>query len=174
MHSNAKDEQLKLRTSSRALVAGMAIAAALTMSACSSDDNKADSTSTKATATSSAASATQDPNLPPIPTAAELQRAFDPAVPLAEKIDMVQGAEQDPELINRVADAAKAAGIVVTVTNVTDLGSGQLNADATFLVNGQSNPAVVPFIAENGKWKVQKGWACQIVTTAQLQSPACV
>lgn len=168
---------MKLRTSSRALVAGMAIAAALTMSACSSDDNKADSTSSKPTATSSASSATQDPNLPAIPTAeelnAQLQRAFDPAVPLADKIDMVQGAEQDPELINRVADAAKAAGIVVTVTNVTDLGSGQLNADATFLVNGQSNPAVVPFVAENGKWKVQKGWACQIVTTAQLQSPAC-
>lgn len=158
----------------------MAIAAALTMSACGDDtSNEADNTSSRAAATSTAGagSATQDPSLPPLPTAADLnaqlQKAFDPNVPLAEKIDMVQGAEQDPELINRVAEAAQAAGIVVEVTNVTDLGSGQLNADATFTINGQVNPAVVPFVAENGMWKVEKGWACQIVTTAQLQSPAC-
>lgn len=166
-----RTEKLKLQ---KMTVAAVAIAAALTMTACGSDGGDSDkTTSAKPTTTTSAAA----PSEVVLPTSAELNgkvaQALDESVPAADKVNLVQGAEQDPELINRVADAAKAAGIVVTVINVTDLGSGQLNADATFLVNGQSNPAVVPFIAENGKWKVQKGWACQIVTTAQLQSPAC-
>ncbi|WP_370512171.1 hypothetical protein [Skermania sp. ID1734] len=102
----------------------------------------------------------------------ELQKAFDPNVPLQEKVDMVQGAQADPELINRVAEAAKKAGVTVVVTKVNDLGNS-VTADANLTINGQVNPAVVPFVAEDGRWKLEKGWACNMVNLAQLSSPAC-
>ena len=173
-HSNVKDEQLKLRNTSRTLVAGMAIAAALTMTACSSDDSDAKST-TSAKATTSA-SATAAANLPPTPSVAdlnaELQKGLDPNVPLDQKVGMIQGAEADPELINRVADAAKQNNIIVSVTAVS-LVNDALTAEANFNVNGQNNPATVPFVAEDGKWKIEKSWACNLLATAQVTSPAC-
>jgi hypothetical protein len=31
----------------------------------------------------------------------------------------------------------------------------------------------VPFVAEDGKWKVQQKWACDMLALANLQSAAC-
>ena len=174
-HSNVKDEQLKLRNTSRALVAGLAIAGALTMTACSSDNNS-DNKTTGAKATTSAAATSQAANLPPTPTVAdlnaELQKGLDPNVPLDQKVGMIQGAEADPQLINRVADAAKQNNIQVSVTAVS-LVNNALTAEANFNVNGQNNPATVPFVAEDGKWKIEKSWACNLLASAQITSPAC-
>jgi hypothetical protein len=177
-HSNAKDEQLNLRKTGRLAIAGFALVAALGMTACGSDDKDskpAAKTSTSASA-SAGTSANASANQPPVPTAdelnAQLQRALDPSVPNEEKLDGVQGADADPELPNRLAEAAKGANITVQVTDVAAFGDS-VNAKAKVVLNGQENLVDVPFVAEDGKWKIQKAWACTMLTNLGQQSVAC-
>jgi hypothetical protein len=159
------------------MVAGVAIAAALTMTACSSDDSS--DTAPTTTAASAAASATAEASgdYPPVPTPQELNtellRGLDPAVPVEEKAQLIQGAEADPELINQVAAAAVQNGAQIEITSVDDLGDGTLNAGATLTINGQANPGSFTFVAEDGVWKLSKDNACGLVQLAQLTSPAC-
>ncbi|MCA2208413.1 MULTISPECIES: hypothetical protein [Nocardia] len=165
---------MKLRRTGRVAIAGLAVVAALGMSACSDDkgDKPAAKSTTSAPATTTAAAA----DLPPVPTVeelnAQLNTALDPSVPNEQKLDFVQGGEADPELPNRLAVAARDAGAQVQVTEVTSFGDS-VNAKANFTVNGQTNVVDVPFVAEDGKWKVQKSWACTMLTNLGQQSVAC-
>ncbi|MEV0081030.1 hypothetical protein AB0H58_31850 [Nocardia neocaledoniensis] len=164
---------MKLRTTGRVAIAGLAVVAALGLSACS--DDKGDKPAAKPT-TSKVASTTAATNLPPVPTVDELNQqlttALDPSVPNEQKLDFVQGGEADPELPNRLAVAAQQAGVQVQVTEVTSFGDS-VNAKANFTLNGQTNVVDVPFVAEDGKWKVQKSWACTMLTNLGQQSVAC-
>lgn len=164
---------MKLRTTGRVAIAGLAVVAALGLSACS--DDKDTTTATKTT-TSVKTSAPSAANLPAVPTVAELNSqltmALDPSIPNSEKLDFVQGAQSDPELPNRLAQAAKDANVQVQVTEVTSFGDS-VNAKANFTLNGQTNVVDVPFVAEDGKWKVQKSWACTMLTNLGQQSTAC-
>ncbi|MCS4254831.1 ABC-type glycerol-3-phosphate transport system substrate-binding protein [Rhodococcus erythropolis] len=156
-------------------VAAVAIAAALTMTACSSGEKEASPTTTSKTTTTTAAPTTVE-----LPTSAELNakvaQALDESVPGAEKVDLVQGAEEDPELINQVAAAAKAAGAQVEILDpVTDTGSETAAASLNIVVNGQplQQGLQASFVYEDGVWKLSKTTACQIVGVAGLTSPAC-
>ncbi|WP_194819429.1 hypothetical protein [Nocardia sp. XZ_19_385] len=166
---------MKLRKTGRIAIAGLALAAALSMTACGSDDKK-DTSTAKSSTTSAMATATSAANVPPVPTVAELnaqlQKALDPSVPNADKLDMVQGAQADPELPGRLAQAVEQSGAKAEVTEVTAFGD-TINAKAKITINGQENIADVPFVAEDGKWKVQKTWACQMLQLANVQSVAC-
>ncbi|WP_433679511.1 hypothetical protein [Nocardia sp. CA-119907] len=166
---------MKLRKTGRIAIAALAVVAALGMTACSDDKDSKPAAKTSTSAKASA-SASANTNLPPVPTAAELntqlQRALDPSVPNSEKLDGVQGAQADPELPNRLAEAAKSANITVTVTDVTSFGDS-VNAKAKVVLNGQENVVDVPFVAEDGKWKIQKAWACTMLTNLGQQSTAC-
>lgn len=164
---------MKLRTTGRVAIAGLAVVAALGLSACS--DDKGDKPAAKTT-TSVKASASASADLPAVPTVdqlnAQLNTALDPSIPNEQKTDFVQGGEADPELPNRLAVAAKDANVQVQVTEVTSFGDS-VNAKANFTVNGQTNVVDVPFVAEDGKWKVQKVWACTMLTNLGQQSVAC-
>ncbi|MGW5319604.1 hypothetical protein [Nocardia thailandica] len=166
---------MKLRTTGRVAIAGLAVVAALGLSACS--DDKGTTTTAAKTTTSVKTSATSAANLPPVPTVAELNAqlntALDPSIPNEQKLEFVQGAQADPELPNRLAQAAKDANVQVQVTEVTSFGDS-VNAKANFTLNGQTNVVDVPFVAEDGKWKVQKSWACTMLTNLGQQSTACV
>ncbi|WP_431954454.1 hypothetical protein [Nocardia lijiangensis] len=162
-----------LRKTGRVAIAGLAVAAALSLTACGSDDKSQDATPARTTTSAKANAAA---NLPPVPSVPELntqlQRALDPAVPNQEKLAMIQGAEADPELPSRLAQAYQQTGASVTVTEVTAFGD-TINAKAKIVLNGQENIADVPFVAENGTWKVQKAWACGMLTNLGQQSAAC-
>ncbi|ORI12042.1 hypothetical protein BJD99_16035 [Rhodococcus sp. 1163] len=114
---------------------------------------------------------------PPVPSAAdlneELKRGFDPAVPSAEKAVFIQGAEEDPSLIDQVVSAAVTNDATVEITGVDDLGDGTLNAGATLTIGGQPNPTTMIFVAENGVWKLSRDNACALVGLAGLTSAAC-
>ncbi|UGT44037.1 hypothetical protein LTV02_11910 [Nocardia yamanashiensis] len=115
---------------------------------------------------------------PPTPTTADLnnamQRVLDPSVPDSEKLDLMQGMQADPGLPSRIIEAYKQNNASITVTGVTDLGNGTLTAEAQAAINGgAAQQAVVPFIAEDGKWKVQKEWICNILSLGNQTSPAC-
>ncbi|MFD3705223.1 hypothetical protein ACFWUP_18955 [Nocardia sp. NPDC058658] len=164
---------MKLRTTGRVAIAGLAVVAALGLSACS--DDKGDKPAAKST-TSMKTSVAPTAELPPVPTVEQLNEqlntALDPSIPNDQKLDFVQGGEADPELPNRLAQAAKDANVQVQVTEVTSFGDS-VNAKANFTVNGQTNVVDVPFVAENGKWKVQKSWACTMLTNFGQTSVAC-
>ncbi|TQC49747.1 hypothetical protein EEB14_08185 [Rhodococcus sp. WS4] len=156
-------------------VAAVAIAAALTMSSCGSDEPAGPSaTTTSTTATETTADLA-------LPTAADLNalmaKGLDPATPVEEKIAMVEGSEQDPNLFNQVAAAAQQAGAQVQVLDpVIDNGDGSASAQLQLTINGQVQQNTLPAIfvpGENGTWKLSKATACSIVAIAQLTSPAC-
>ncbi|WP_062989095.1 hypothetical protein [Nocardia anaemiae] len=167
-----RDNQLKLRKTGRIAIAGLAAVAALSLSACGSDDSKTATTPTKTSTSVTKLNA----SVPPTPSVADLNaqllRALDPSVPNSEKLDLVQGATADPELPNRLAQAYQQAGAKAEVTDVSVFGDA-LNAKAKFTINGQENIVDVPFVAEGGKWKVEKNWACTMLTNLGQQSTAC-
>jgi hypothetical protein len=175
-HSNAKDEQLKLRKTGRIAIAGLAVAAALTMTACGGDDKESDKPARSTTTSQSTTADAADPNVPPVPTVDELnqqlQRALDPNVPNEEKLQWIQGAEADPNLPTTLTQAYQQSGASIEVVSVTPLGD-TISATTNFVINGQTNEVTVPFVAEDGKWKVQQQWACDMLTAASLQSAAC-
>ncbi|MFG1794868.1 hypothetical protein [Nocardia sp. NPDC049149] len=162
---------MKLRKSGRIAIAGLAVVAALGLTACGSDDKK-DPPKPSRTTTST----TANPNLPPVPTVDQLndllQRALDPTVPSTEKLELVQGMEADPDLPNRLAEAYRQANAQAKVVGVSNFGE-TVSAQVKITLNGQENDAVVPFVADAGKWKVQKQWVCQTITAFGLTSPAC-
>ncbi|NMD58885.1 hypothetical protein EEB13_01285 [Rhodococcus sp. WS3] len=155
-------------------VAAVAIAAALTMTACSSEEaDPAPKTTTSAKATTTTVEVA-------LPTAAELNAkiatALDESVPSSEKVKFVEGADADPELINQVAAAAKAAGAQVEVVDpVTDSGSDTATAPLAIVINGQplAGGMNAVFVNLDGEWALSKTTACQIVSFAQLTTPAC-
>ncbi|MFD4356556.1 hypothetical protein ACFWPX_28670 [Nocardia sp. NPDC058518] len=165
---------MKFRRTGRVAIAGLAVVAALGLSACS--DDKGDKPAVKTTTTSASAQGSAAANLPAVPTVEQLNTqlttALDPSVPNDQKLDFVQGIEADPELPNRLAQAVQTNNVQVQVTEVTSFGDS-VNAKANFTVNGQTNVVDVPFVAEEGKWKVQKSWACGMLTNLGQTSVAC-
>ena len=163
----------RINARSVGIIALSVISPVLLVAGCGTDGGEG---TPRPTATSSTSISTPT-DLPPVPTAAELnnllERGFDPSVPLQDKVSLVQGAGADPEIIDKVAQAARTNNATVDVVDVTDLGDGTLSSNANIVVNGQSSPFQATFVAEDGVWKLSRDNACAIVTLANLTSPAC-
>ncbi len=159
----------------KTLVAGVAVAAALTLGACSSgSSDDATATTTKKTTTTVETVAS-----PPAPTAAELNaklaKGLDPATPVAEKVTLVQDGASDPGLFDQVAAAAAANNATVTVVDpILDNGDGTLTATVNMKIGEQVNPGTATFVVENDQWVLSKEYACNMVKLANLTSPGCV
>ncbi|MEV0710982.1 hypothetical protein [Nocardia aurea] len=182
---------MKLR-SVRAVVAVLTIGAAVGLAACSSSDG-GDSGASPATTSAAnnfesgksqdaliegeAPTSTTPPNLAK-PTAEELNtrinRAFDPTVGAEEKTAWVQDAERDPQLVDKLVDAAKRNNVKVTITGVQNPVDGKLKADADVTIDGKPvQDAFVEFVAQDDQWKVSNLFTCNIVRAAKLDSAAC-
>ncbi|WP_281874670.1 serine hydrolase domain-containing protein [Nocardia sputorum] len=112
---------------------------------------------------------------PPIPAVAELdgrlRRTLDPAVPAADKPLRIADDDKDPELIARISRVY--APITTTVVEATEVGPGQLLGTVVLGSPERRVPAVVPFVARDGSWRIATGWACQTLVTTGESSPAC-
>ncbi len=162
----------------RALVAGTAIVAALTLTGCGGDDGGTNSTTTKKPTTSQTTGGQAAPL--PVPTPADLNaqlgRVLDPAVPAAEKQKWVQGLEADPSLIDKFGTAVKQNNVLINVTKTEWVpAQKEMWATADFTLNGQKqpDPIVVPFVPEGEQWKLKKTWICERLPLFQITSPAC-
>jgi hypothetical protein len=160
----------------RIAVAGLAVVAALSLSACGSGDKH--STAAKTTTKAAAASTV---TVPPVPTAAEmnseLNQALDPSVPAAQKAQWLEDGQQalaaDPQMMQKLTDAYKQNNAKMDVTDVTPLGD-TLTATVSASINGGAPSQVqVPFVAQDGQWKIQKSWACAALQNLGQSSPAC-
>lgn len=117
------------------------------------------------------------PNLPK-PTVAELNdkinKAFDASIDSKTKISWIEDAAQDPQLVDKLVDAAKKNDVKVEITNVPDPVDGKVKAEAKVTIGGQPvENATVSFVAEGTEWKVDHTFACSIVKAAKLDSAAC-
>jgi hypothetical protein len=97
----------------------------------------------------------------------------DQSRPLSERVQYLQGGEGDPELPNRVAAALQNARYSAKIHSVTDSCNGTAYADVTATFNDQTNEVEIPIVAENGRWKLNKEWACGWLSNAEISSPIC-
>ncbi|MFN3602582.1 MAG: hypothetical protein ACK4UY_14465, partial [Dietzia sp.] len=128
------------------------------LAACGDDDDGGRETAPAPTATE------QEPDT--VPTAEELSqlldRASDPAVPLEEKVDLVEGGAEAPELFDQIAalKADQGADVVITGAAEGDI-PGTLIANAVIMQPGQEDINVqAQFIQQGGQWQLQQSFAC--------------
>jgi len=113
-----------------------------------------------------------------VPTAEELtlllDRASDPAVPVEEKVNLVEGGAEAPEIFDQIAALKAEQGATVTITGVAEGDiPGTLIANAVISQPGQEPINVqAQFIQQDGQWQLQKSFACALITNAGLQAPA--
>ncbi len=114
---------------------------------------------------------------PPSPTVdllkGLLDKGMDPAVPADSKVQLVQGTEADPGMFDRVGNALREAGFQSEIHSVTDYCNNTANADASITIYGETTESQVPLVAEDGVWKLDKGWACGLAKSLQQDSPIC-
>lgn len=134
------------------------------------DDNGGRETAPAPTTTSQQASA--------IPTAEDLtallEQASDPAVPVEEKVNLVEGGAEAPEIFDQIAALKAEQGATVQITGVAkgDV-PGTLIANAVINQPGQEPINVqAQFINQGGNWMLQKAFACALITNAGLEPPA--
>ena len=112
-----------------------------------------------------------------VPTAEELtdllNRASDPAVPVEEKLDLVEGGAESPELFDQIAALKAEQGADVSITGVAEGDiPGTLIANAEIVQPGQEDINVqAQFIQQDGQWQLQQSFACALVTNAGLEAP---
>lgn len=165
----------------KTMIVGFAGCAALAMTACGSSDPEP---TASPTTSSSGGGVVACENPPAEPTAADLQNvldtALDPAVPTAEKVDLIQGGADDPavwdELAKKFAETqgvtysiSTAAGSIAMIDdcNASAILSLQLGADS------QPSQTPIDFVAEDGVWKLSRTHACQLVATMAIQTTLC-
>ncbi len=139
------------------------------LAACGGEDNDGRETAPAPTTTAQQAAA--------IPTAEELtvllDRASDPVVPVEEKVYLVEGGAEAPEIFDQIAalKAEQGAGIVITGVAEGDI-PGTLIANAVITQPGQEDINVqAQFINQGGNWQLQKSFACALITNAGLEAP---
>lgn len=134
------------------------------------DDNGGRETAPATTTTSQQASA--------IPTAEDLtallEQASDPAVPVEEKVNLVEGGAEAPEIFDQIAALKAEQGATVQITGVAEGDvPGTLIANAVINQPGQEPINVqAQFINQGGNWMLQKAFACALITNAGLEPPA--
>ncbi|AWB85102.1 hypothetical protein C3E79_07485 [Corynebacterium liangguodongii] len=146
----------------------MALGATMGVAACS---NEAETTPSE---TSTVASSAEAAPAAELPSAADLNgvlaRATDPAVPMEERVNTVQGGETAPELFDVMAQSQQQSGANFHVVDPVLPGYEPNSVLATVSFNQPEQGAQladnVEFVFENGYWKLSKTWACTLVTHA--------
>lgn len=112
-----------------------------------------------------------------IPTAEELSallaQASDPAVPVEQKVYLVEGGAEAPEIFDQIAalKAQQGADVIITGVAEGDI-PGTLIANAVIVQPGQEDINVqAQFIRQGDNWMLQKSFACALITNAGLVAP---
>lgn len=105
---------------------------------------------------------------------AKLAEAMDPSVPEANKRGLFEDDVQ-PQLADPNMDRPGAPKFTYRVVDVNPISEDRVNAVTAVAVNGQENPnkAEVPFVYDNGNWKIDKAWACTMAENVGRPSPGC-
>ena len=155
----------------------LTVAAAATGCATDSATTASSIISSASTAATAAGSATSN-----LPTAedlnAVLKRATDPALPVEEKVNTVQGGETVPEIFPLMTQSQQESGANFTVVPPILPGytPDSILTTVSFTLPGMAPQTAdnVEFVNEGGTWKLSQQWACTLVenTVAADQVPA--
>lgn len=174
---------MKFRTP---MLVAAALAAGVALTACSSSDDgaAAPSTTVEEVVIDDTEVVEDESGLPPVPSVEELnerlQMALDPAVPAEEKAVMVQGLEDDPELIQALSEAAaqaQADGLIedIVVTGpVLETGTEVISVPFEVTMDGNVNAGDVVIVADDGEWKLGKDSVCGLAALLEIPSDSCL
>lgn len=169
------------------LAIGVAVAAVSVTAACgSSDDNlpPMPSASTSAAAASGSAAATgyeaeitDAAKKPSVEVLNEmLDTALDPKVPAKDKVDLVEGAEADPDLFNQLVKVAKDNPDVTYVIQKPIRSNGPKRATFNVMVTipgNQPTPLAASIVYDDGRWKLSKETVCPLLAQGEVKTPLC-
>ncbi|GAA1001900.1 hypothetical protein [Tsukamurella strandjordii] len=161
---------------SRALAPTVALAALL--AGCASQNSASPPSPMGTTAT--VAAQAENPSTSPdrAPSAAQLEamleRAVDPSVPSAAKVDLVQGATPaDAPLFDELVRLRQNNPQFTWHIGKPVLEEfGVSRAPVSGLVGGANQTAYATFVFEGG-WKLQRDYACDIVAQVGRSAPSC-
>ncbi|MFZ2512095.1 MAG: hypothetical protein WAW85_13530 [Gordonia sp. (in: high G+C Gram-positive bacteria)] len=170
------------------LAIGVAAAALSVTAACgSSDDNlppvpAAASSSVEAAGGSAAATgyeaeitdATKKPSVEVLNTM--LETALDPKVPAKDKVDLVEGAEADPDLFNQLVKVAKENPDVTYVIQKPIRSNGPKRATFKVMVTipgNQPAPIAASIVFDDGRWKLSTETVCPLLAQGNVSTPLC-
>ncbi|MBM7367129.1 hypothetical protein [Gordonia hydrophobica] len=169
----------------RKLVTGVVVAGALAATAaCGGNDDSnvpavptATASETSAAATTGDAAMTNANQVPSVDALNEmLQQALDPDIKPADKVDLVEGSEVDPDLFKQLVKAKKDNPDVTYAIKKPILKNGPNRAKVKVEVKLPDNPPTkidASIVYDNGRWKLSKQTVCPLLSQAEVSSPLC-
>ncbi|OUC79213.1 hypothetical protein CA982_09050 [Gordonia lacunae] len=159
------------------------IAAALmtTVAACGGDDADAPPaptlTSTDTAAAGGGSEITDGSNPPSIAALNELvDKAVDPNIPRAQKVELVEGSEKDPAIFDELVKARAENSDVDWVLVNPVISAGPNKARVKVRIETAGNPptnAESTIVYDDGRWKLSNETVCNLLGLYQVQSAMC-
>ena len=172
----------------RKLASGVMIAGVLAATAaCGGDDGgnlppvptapASDSAAATSGATGADAEMTNPDKVPSVGALNDmLQKALDPAVKPADKVELVEGSEVDPALFKELVKAKKDNPDVTYKIKKPILKDGPKRAKVKVEVKLPDNPPTkidASIVFDKGRWKLSKQTVCPLLSQADVKSPLC-
>ncbi|ALG85133.1 hypothetical protein [Gordonia phthalatica] len=171
----------------RKLASGIVIAGVLaTTAACGGGDDSnlppvptaaASETATTTAATGSESEMTNPNKVPSVEALNEmLQKALDPSIKPADKVELVEGSEVDPALFKELVKAKKDNPDVTYKIKKPILKDGPKRAKVKVEIKLPDNPPTkidASIVFDNGRWKLSKQTVCPLLSQTDVKSPLC-
>lgn len=152
-------------------------ASLLAASACSTGRHTSAPQSQSSQSARAEQSCTSDSKYPPTPTVQQVSDRIkvlvDTQVPLDQRVNSVQGAERDPQILNRLATILTDAHYNVVIHNIDNYCNGQASANSLVAFKGETNEMQIPLTVADNQWKLNNSWACDLMANASISSPMC-
>ncbi|BDD82129.1 hypothetical protein TPB0596_18920 [Tsukamurella pulmonis] len=161
----------------RVLMAPAAVLVGLACAACGTDGGEARSSAPSPASIQVTEAPSTTPDRAPSTQQLDemLTRAVDPQVPLEDKIQLVQGATPADgplfdELVKLRQDNPQVSW---NISRPVLEQPGLAKAQFSVLMGGTNQLAYASLAFDDGRWKLQKSYACQMITQVGRDSPSC-
>jgi hypothetical protein len=104
-----------------------------------------------------------------------LQRALDPQVPAKDKLDLVQGATAaDAPLFDQLVRLRNEhPDTTWQISNVHLVSEGRAVATVSALMNGTNQHGEVQLVFDQGRWKLDGNYTCELLRQFGRTAPSC-
>ncbi|MFD1813742.1 nuclear transport factor 2 family protein [Rhodococcus gannanensis] len=154
------------------LIAAGAVVLAAGLVGCSSDDSDDTATATTTAAASADATATSAATSANAPSAealnATLTTFFDPTVPAAEKVVLIDDGQNQAAVIEQFNGVLQGYPLTAEVTAVTPVDDDTVKTTTTIAGPHGGAPTEVVFDEENGAWVISSESVCSILGMGRL------
>ncbi|GAA1076515.1 hypothetical protein [Tsukamurella spumae] len=161
----------------RVLMAPVAVLVGLACGACGGQNTESRSSGPSVASVEVTEAPSSTPDRAPSTQQLEemLSRAIDPKVPLDQKILLVQGAAPaDAPLFDELVKLrADNPTVSWHISKPVLEQPGVAKAQFSVLMGGTNQLAYATLVFDDGRWKLQKSYACQMITQVGRDSPSC-